>query len=210
MPAGGAGRLPGGEFLGGAGVVEDEQPAAVRLAAAQRVEHGGGGVRDVVAGGHAEPGGEFGELLRDVGGLLGGHPPDHVVRGLEAVRVLGGDLGLAGAAEAVEHLAEHGGGAAGEAVAEQFEQLAAADEGGVARGRLLDLRGGPGEAGGGDELPAVVVELAGAAGRRAEFAVELGLGAGRGGADQVGGGLSGERPGHRLVRVLEPQGDQRR
>lgn len=89
------------EVVGVVAAVEDHQPAAVRGSAPQRFEDG----PDLLAvtaraPGQPEGGGQVGEAFAQGGPVLGGDPPHHVVLGGEAVRVLGGHLGLADAGEA--------------------------------------------------------------------------------------------------------------
>ncbi len=144
--AGAAGEEPAD--LGGlVGVVEDQQPARGRGATPQRLAGGLGRLGDRVADPQAEPAGELGQCGGHQFGLLGVDPPDQVVVGHEAVRVLQRDLCLADAAEPVQRLRrrQDGGHAAAQLVAQLLQHGGAAGERGVARRHVPDLRLAAGE-----------------------------------------------------------------
>ena len=87
-------------------VVEDEQPALIRLAHAQRVEHETAGVVaflgvEVL---QAEPSAEADEGTAYRVFLIGPDPPHHVIVAAEPVCVFSRDLCFADAAEPVERL----------------------------------------------------------------------------------------------------------
>ena len=106
--AGGQVRL---ELLGVVGIVEDEQPVRGGVAA-QLLQRGLGRFGHVVADLQAHLAGQVGERPADLLGPLRWHPPDEVVVGHEAVRVLQRELGLAHAAQPVQRLGDHDGPAA--------------------------------------------------------------------------------------------------
>jgi hypothetical protein len=82
------------------GVVEDEQPVAVRITAAHRV----GGVLDAAGGRgrQAQPGARTGERRPDQQWLVGRDPPDGVIFRPVTVGLLDRYLDLADAAEPVQ------------------------------------------------------------------------------------------------------------
>jgi hypothetical protein len=89
------------DVLGPVGVLEDDQPVAVRLTPAQRVADRPEGAVDVAGLGQPQLLGEFDQGGAQPGGLLGRDPPHQVVRVGVPVRVLDGELGAPGATELV-------------------------------------------------------------------------------------------------------------
>ncbi len=89
--------------------VEDQQPVPVRLPAPERVADRADAFAGLAADAQAEFDGEFAEAVALDGAVVAVDPPHQVVVGAEAVRVLGGQLGLADAGHADERA---GGGAA--------------------------------------------------------------------------------------------------
>jgi hypothetical protein len=79
--------------------------------------------------------GELGQLVGDQRGYFGGDPPDHVVVGVVAVRVLGGQRGLADPAHAVQGL-YHRRAVGSQRRTQPGEQVFTSGEGGVARGHV--------------------------------------------------------------------------
>ncbi len=164
----------GGHQVGdGAGVVravQHQQPARVRVAAAQRVAHGAQPFAVLDAGGEAERGGEFGQALAQRAAGVGRDPPHHVVGGAEAVHVLGRRLGLADARHAEQ--GDHGGAGVGlrQPLVDGLEGGLAAGEADVAarhaapHARLVVGEAGAGaqaDGGGGVRFPAVQAEQVG-------------------------------------------------
>ena len=129
MPgAGGQVRL---ELLRVVGVVEDEQPVRGGVAA-QLLQGRLRCLGHVVTDLEPHLAGQIGERPAGLLGPLRRHPPDQVIVGHEAVRVLQRELGLADAAQPVQRLRDHHRPAApGQLVAQQFQRRAAAGEVGV-------------------------------------------------------------------------------
>lgn len=144
----GAGGDEVGDLVRLVGAVEDEEPAAVGAAPAQRVADGTQPFAVLGAGVQPQRGGEFGDPQPEGGAALGVGPPDDVVLGAEAVDVLGGELGLADAGHAVE--GDHAG--AGDGVLEDLvgvgeDALASGEAGVAARDAAPDLGGVEGKRG---------------------------------------------------------------
>ena len=113
-------------------VVEDQQPAIVGTAPAERLPDRLGGLGGGVGRPDPEVRRQIGQARVDQVALLRRDPPDEVVVGHEAVRVLLRDLRLADAALAVQRDREHDGGAlADQLVVQLLEHLVAAGEGRV-------------------------------------------------------------------------------
>lgn len=154
--------------------VEDDEPAAVRFAAAEGFAHGADAFAGLAAGGQAEGDGEFAEAVALDVPVVGADPPDDVVVGAEAVGVLGGDLGLSDAGHAEEGVRGVAALGVHEPLLQLGEELVAAGEARVAARDLApDVRRGVGVA---DEGRLRDPPGGGTAGFDAEPAEEPGLG----------------------------------
>ena len=87
---------------GGLGIVEDQQPPATVVQVGQHRRPHGVCARPGLDA--AQRGAQGGELVADQPGLLGIHPPGHVIAVGEPVRVLDRQLGLAHPAHALQRL----------------------------------------------------------------------------------------------------------
>jgi hypothetical protein len=113
-----------GEVRRVVGVVVDQQPA--QCAGLEGVQRGACRLPDVVGRRQGEPLAQLRQCPRRLRGLLGRHPPHDVVVGRPAVRVFDRELGLADAAEAVQH--QWDAAAHGQVLADGGKQLLAAGE----------------------------------------------------------------------------------
>jgi len=113
------------------GVVEDQQPSAIRLAALQFPAHGLGRVVHAGHGGgrQAEMGGHRGERRGDQPTLVGGDPPDQVIVRSVPPGVFDGQLRLADASPTLQRprLRNHGRDGA-DALPEPLQKIFAAGE----------------------------------------------------------------------------------
>lgn len=116
--------------------VEDQQPTGVRLPTPQGVTHGADALTRLAAAAQTEFHGEFTEAVTLDVAVVGVDPPHHVVVGAEAVRVLGGELGLADAGHTEQRA--RGGSAlgVGKALVKVGEQVVPAGEPRVAARNL--------------------------------------------------------------------------
>lgn len=128
------------DLVGLVRAVQDQQPAGVRVAPAQRVAYGAQPFAVLRPGRQAQLRCQFGQSAPVGDPLLGVDPPDHVVLGAEAVDVLGGELGLADAGHAVQR--DHARarlGALEQVVGVVQERLAAGEAGVATRHSAPDL-----------------------------------------------------------------------
>ncbi len=118
-------------LVGFVGTVQDQQPAAVRVAVPQRVLHRPQPFAVLRSRRETQLRRELSELSPEHGAAVGGDPPHDVVLGAEPVDILHGQLRLADAGHAVQsHDARTGAGSPKGAVG-AAEQLLAAGEPGV-------------------------------------------------------------------------------
>lgn len=184
----GAGRHQVPDVLRLVGAVEDEEPVGVRFAAAQRVAHRAQPLAVLDAGGQAQFGGEFGEPLAVERAPVGGHPPDHVVLGTEAVDVLRGQLGLADAGHPVQRHDPGAGPGVLERLVRLVQQFLAPGEPGVAPRYPAPHLGGVGRVPG---ARPVLDRLGQRVGGQAQADEEAPLGLVRADVGEVGGAEGG-------------------
>jgi hypothetical protein len=121
------------DLLGPVGVLEDDQPVAVRLAPAQRVAYRGQRTVDVARFGQGQMLGQPDQRRPGAGRLLGRDPPHQVVRFGVPVYIFHGQLGTSGATERVLLAGEQHDGAGRQPGAQPGEEVLAAHEAGVPR-----------------------------------------------------------------------------